>query len=149
MCSTSQIKVQTDDFITKLLFNNRTDWQWKGAISTSWPKPSNLPSTPSWQIILISEFISGNTLYAKHCGNDVAMCCTHLQVATVDLIHNFKVTRQQMSKEVNWPALQSFRKNGVIGVGTGAHTNVPGLNTSRRQYAHVYINILLCKTLWK
>ena len=59
------------------------------------------------------------------------MCSTDLQVATVDLIDNFQMTGQQMSKQLDWPALQSFRKDGVVGVGTGAHADVPGLNTSK------------------
>ena len=68
------------------------------------------------------------------------MCRTNLQVATVDLIDNFQVTWQQMSKQVDRPALQSFRKNSVIGVGTGFHTDIPGLNTSKRNkiYARNY-----------
>lgn len=61
------------------------------------------------------------------------MCSTNLQVATVDLIDNFQVTGQQMSKQVDWPTLQSFRKDGVIGVGTGTHTDIPGLNTGKRK----------------
>lgn len=69
------------------------------------------------------------------------MCCTNLQVATVDLIDNFQVTGQQMSKQVDWPALQSFRKDCVIGVGTCMHTDVPGLNKSKKKN--------MCKTLWK
>lgn len=59
------------------------------------------------------------------------MCSTSLQMATVDLIDNFQVTGQQMSKQFDWPSLQSFREDGVIGVGTRAHTDVPGLDTSK------------------
>ena len=69
------------------------------------------------------------------------MCSTDLQVATVDLIDNFKVARQQMSEQVDWPALQSFRKDGVIGVGTGAYADVPGLNTSRGKYACMCVTV--------
>lgn len=65
------------------------------------------------------------------------MCSTNLQVAAVDLIDYFQVTGQQMSKQVNWPALQSLRKDSVIGVGTGADTDVPGLNTSRGKYINM------------
>ena len=61
------------------------------------------------------------------------MCNTNLQVAAVDLIDNFQVTGQQMSKQVDGPTLQSFRKDGVVGVGTGVHTDVPGLNTGKRK----------------
>lgn len=64
---------------------------------------------------------------------DVAMCSTDLQVATVDLIDNFQVAREQMSKQVDWPALQSFRKDGVVCVGTGAYTDVPGLKNSEAE----------------
>lgn len=59
------------------------------------------------------------------------MCNVYLQMAAVDLKDDFQVTRQQMSKQVDWPSLQSFRKDSVIGVGTCAHTNVPGLDTSK------------------
>ncbi len=65
------------------------------------------------------------------------MCSTDLQVAAVDLIDNFQVARQQMSKQVDGPALQSFRKDSVVGVGTGAHTDVPGLHTRKRKYEYV------------
>lgn len=61
-----------------------------------------------------------------------AMCRTNLQVAAVDLIDYFQMTGQQMSKQFDWPALQSFRENRVIGVGTGSHTDVPGLTISSR-----------------
>lgn len=61
------------------------------------------------------------------------MFITNLQVATVDLVDYFQVPWQQTSKQVNWPALQSFRKDRVVGVGTGAHTDVPGLSISRRR----------------
>lgn len=66
------------------------------------------------------------------------MWSTDLQVATVDLIDDLQVTRQQLGKQVDWPALQSFRKDGVIGVGTRAHTDVPGLNTSERDNMNHY-----------
>lgn len=69
------------------------------------------------------------------------MCSTDLQVATVDLIDNFKVARQQMSEQVDWPALQSFGEDSVIGVGTGAYADVPGLNASRRKYACTCVTV--------
>lgn len=46
----------------------------------------------------------------------------------VDLIDNLQVSRQQILEEVNGPALQSFRQNSVIGVGTGTNHDVPGLH---------------------
>lgn len=58
------------------------------------------------------------------------MCCTHLQMATIDLIDNFQVARQQMSEQVDWPSLQSLGKDGVVGVGTRAHADVPSLRVS-------------------
>lgn len=64
---------------------------------------------------------------------DVAVCSTNLQVASVDLKDDFQVTGQQMGKQVYWPALQSFRKDCVVGVGTGPNTYVPGLNISHRK----------------
>lgn len=57
-----------------------------------------------------------------------AVCLTHLQMATIDLIDDFQVARQQMSEQVDWPSLQSLWKDGVVGVGTRAHTDVPGLS---------------------
>lgn len=66
------------------------------------------------------------------------MCSTDLQVAAVDLVDDFQVTGQQMSKQVNRPALQSLRKDRVIGVGTGADTDVPGLKSSRRKHTVMY-----------
>lgn len=65
----------------------------------------------------------------------VAVGNTNLQVAAVDLIDNFQVTGQQMSKQVDWPALQSLGKDCVVGVGAGANTDVPGLDTSEK-YRH-------------
>lgn len=59
-----------------------------------------------------------------------AVCCTHLQMATIDLIDNFQVARQQMSEQVDWPSLQSLGKDGVVGVGTRAHADVPSLRVS-------------------
>lgn len=59
------------------------------------------------------------------------MCSSDLQMATVDLIDNFQVARQQMVKQVDWPSLQSFRKHRVVGVGTRAQADVPGLDTSK------------------
>lgn len=59
------------------------------------------------------------------------MCSIDLQMATVDLIDDFQVARQQMVKQVDWPSLQSFRKHGVVGVGAGAHADIPGLDTSK------------------
>lgn len=58
------------------------------------------------------------------------MCKTDLKMATIDLVDNFQVTRKQMSKEVDGPSLQSFREDGVVGVGTSAHADVPGLGES-------------------
>ena len=60
------------------------------------------------------------------------MCSTNLQVATVDLIDNFQVTGKQMSKQIDWPALQGFRKDSVIGVGAGLYADIPGLENSRK-----------------
>ena len=51
----------------------------------------------------------------------------------VDLIDDLQVTRQQVLEEIDGPALQSFRQDGVVGVGTGTHHNVPGLDTVRTQ----------------
>lgn len=59
---------------------------------------------------------------------------TDLQVAPVDLVDNFQVTGQQMSKQLDWPALQSFREDCVIGVSAGAHTDVPGLHNNKEKH---------------
>ena len=59
------------------------------------------------------------------------MCSTDLQVAAVDLIDYLQVTGQKMGKQVDRPALKSFGKDCVIGVGTGAHAHIPGLNINR------------------
>lgn len=49
----------------------------------------------------------------------------------VDLIDDVQVTRQKVFKKVDWPAFQSLRQYGVVGVGTGTDHNVPGLGTQR------------------
>lgn len=49
----------------------------------------------------------------------------------VDLIDDVEMTRQQVFEEVNGPALQGLRQDGVIGVGTGANHDVPGLDAER------------------
>lgn len=51
-------------------------------------------------------------------------------MATIDLIDNFQVARQQISEQVDWPSLQSLGKDGVVGVGTRAHADVPSLRVS-------------------
>lgn len=56
---------------------------------------------------------------------------SYLQVPPVDLIDDLQVTRQQVLEEVDGPALQGFRQDGVVGVGTGTNHNVPGLDTER------------------
>lgn len=40
-----------------------------------------------------------------------------------------------MSEQVDWPSLQSLGKDGVVGVGTCAHADVPGLRVSKIKYA--------------
>lgn len=59
-------------------------------------------------------------------------------MATIDLVDNFQVTRKQMSKQVDWPSLQSLRKHSVVGVGARAHADVPGLDTSRLKDVSVW-----------
>lgn len=76
------------------------------------------------------------------------MSSTNLQVATVDLINNFQVTGKQMCKQVDWPALQSLRKDGVIGVGAGTHTDVPGLDTIKK-LIHIYILYVIIHNIMK
>lgn len=56
---------------------------------------------------------------------------SYLQVPPVDLVDDVQVTRQQVLEEVDGPALQGFRQDGVVGVGTGLNHDVPGLNTER------------------
>lgn len=58
-------------------------------------------------------------------------------MATIDLVDNFQVTRKQMSKQVDRPSLQSFRKDSVVGVGTRAHADVPGLHNRRWEHAAI------------
>lgn len=53
----------------------------------------------------------------------------YLQVPPVDLVDDLQVPGQQVLEEVDGPALQSLRQNGVVGVGTGTNHNVPGLQT--------------------
>lgn len=49
----------------------------------------------------------------------------------VDLVDDLQVARQQVLEEVDGPALQSLRQDGVVGVGAGTNHNVPGLDTQR------------------
>lgn len=62
-------------------------------------------------------------------------------MAAVDLIDDFQVARQQMSEQVHRPALQSFWEDGVVGVGAGAHADVPSLDTSKKNN-NIKINIV-------
>lgn len=55
----------------------------------------------------------------------------YLQVPPVDLVDDVQVTGQQVFEEVDGPALQGLRQDGVIGVGTGADHDVPGLDAGR------------------
>lgn len=56
-------------------------------------------------------------------------CRLYLKVPLVYLIDDVQMTREQGFEEVNRPALQCLRQDGVIGVRTGTHHNVPGLET--------------------
>jgi hypothetical protein len=63
-------------------------------------------------------------------------CChlparTYLQEATIDLEDDLQVTGQQVLEQVNGPALQGLRQHGVVCVGTGTDTHVPGLETQK------------------
>lgn len=51
----------------------------------------------------------------------------YLKVPPVYLIDDVQMTGQQAFEEVNGPALQCLRQDSVIGVRTGPHHNVPGL----------------------
>lgn len=53
-----------------------------------------------------------------------------------------------MSEQVDWPSLQSLGKDGVVGVGTRAHADVPSLRVSEMKKKNVKNcndNISLCK----
>lgn len=52
---------------------------------------------------------------------------SYVEVALVDLVDDLQVSRQQGLQQVHGPALQSFRQDGVVGVGEGAAGQVPGL----------------------
>lgn len=52
---------------------------------------------------------------------------SYVEVALVDLVDDLQVSRQQGLQQVHGPALQSFRQDGVVGVGEGAPGQVPGL----------------------
>ena len=54
---------------------------------------------------------------------------SYLQVPPVDLVDDLQVPRQQVMEKVDGPALQGFRQDGVVGVGTGTNHDVPGLHT--------------------
>lgn len=62
-------------------------------------------------------------------------------MATIDLVDDFQVPRKQMSEQVDRPSLQSFRKDGVVGVGTSANTDVPGLDTSRLKHESMIYSV--------
>ena len=51
-------------------------------------------------------------------------------MAPVDLVDDVEVARQQVLEQVDGPALQGFGQDRVVGVGTRAHHNVPGLDTA-------------------
>ncbi len=78
----------------------------------------------------------------------------------VDLIDDVQVSRQQILEEVHGPALQGFRQDGVVGVGTRMNNDVPGLDTETQRgqisdtvtYAHASetqakTEIIMC-SLW-
>lgn len=54
-------------------------------------------------------------------------CDSYVEVALVDLVDDLQVSRQQGLQQVHGPALQSFRQDGVVGVGEGAPGQIPGL----------------------
>lgn len=62
----------------------------------------------------------------------------------VDLVDNVQVTRQQIFEEVDRPALQGFRQDGVIGVGTGTDHDVPGLDKQDKTRNRALSHILTC-----
>ena len=45
----------------------------------------------------------------------------------VDLVDDLQVARQQLLKQVDGPALQGLRQDGVVGVGTGLTRHLPSL----------------------
>lgn len=51
-----------------------------------------------------------------------------LQMATVDLVDDLQVARQEMSEQVDRPTLQSLGEHRVVGVSTGTNNDVPGLH---------------------
>lgn len=50
-------------------------------------------------------------------------------MAPVDLIDDLQVTGEQVLEQVDGPALQGLRQDGVVCVGAGPHTDVPGLRS--------------------
>lgn len=52
----------------------------------------------------------------------------HLHVPPVDLIDDLQVSGQQVLKQVDGPALQRLRQDGVVGVGTRTDHDVPSLD---------------------
>jgi len=56
---------------------------------------------------------------------------SYLQMSPIDLVDDLQVSRKQVLEQIDRPALQCLRQDSVVGVGTGANHNVPGLNTER------------------
>lgn len=62
----------------------------------------------------------------------------------VNLVDDVQVTRQQVFEEVDRPALQGLRQDGVIGVGTGTDHDVPGLDKQDKTRKRAFLHTLTC-----
>lgn len=93
---------------------------------------------------------------SDHCSFDYLRFHLHplyLHMPPVDLVDDLQVARKQVLEEVDGPALQGFRQNGVVGVGTGTNRDVPSLDTAGtgdRQgcHRHLAVSYIMLRDLY-
>ena len=66
-------------------------------------------------------------IHPKSAGVRPVHVSAYVQVDLVDLVDDLQVSGQELLQQVHRPAFQSFRQDGVVGVGKGACGEVPGL----------------------
>lgn len=68
---------------------------------------------------------------------ELGRCAPYIQVFLVDVVDDQQVSRQQLFKHVNRPALQRLGQHRVVGVRTGAAGDVPGLRAHTQTHTQV------------
>ncbi len=61
---------------------------------------------------------------------------TYLQVSRVDFVDDLQVAREDTLEHADWPALQGFRQESVVGVREGVGADIPCLVPAQLLHVH-------------